>query len=336
MVVEIDGSMLEGGGQILRMSIALSAVLSIPVRVFNIRAKRSDPGLKAQHITAIRSVANLVNAEVEGLSLNSMEVYFKPKKIMGGNYRFDIGTAGSTTLVLQSLLPTAFFSPSKVNVEIIGGTDNPLAPPVDYISNILKPLLEKMNLKFDIQVLRRGFYPRGGGIIRTYIEPSTNIKPIKLENQGSIKTVKGIAYSSILPEHIIHRMTNTASKIIKEAGFNVDIEMEILQQNHPKCALSPGCGIVLWAETTTGCIMGANSLGEIGKPAERVGEEAAKQLINEIHGKGTVDMYAADQLIIYMILAEGESIIKVSQISMHVLTCIELGKRFLPNISFQI
>jgi RNA 3'-terminal phosphate cyclase (ATP) len=335
-MIEVDGSMLEGGGQILRMSVALSAVLGVPVRVFNIRAKRSDPGLKAQHITAIKAVASLVNAEVEGLKLGSMEIKFNPKSIGGGSYRFDIGTAGSTTLVLQSLLPAAMFAKSRVNVEIIGGTDNPLAPPVDYIINVLKPILSKAGYNFNIQVLRRGFYPRGGGIVRAYMEPVTSLKPIKLEDQGSIKLIKGISYSSRLPEHIANRMANSASKILKSHGFDVDIELEILQSNHPKCALSPGCGIVLWAETSTGCIIGSDSLGEIGKPAEKVGEEAATKLLDEIRGGGTVDSHAADQLIVYMMLAKGESIIKTSNLSMHTLTCIELSKKFLPEVSFEV
>lgn len=335
-MIKVDGSMLEGGGQILRMSIALSAVLGIPVRVFNIRAKRSDPGLKAQHITAIKSVAELVNAEVEGLKLDSMEIIFKPRNIKNGNFRFDIGTAGSTTLVLQSLLPAVAFAKSKINVEIIGGTDNPLAPPIDYLINVLKPLLSKFGYNFDVTVLRRGFYPRGGGIIRVYVNPVDKLKPITLENQGDIKVVKGISYSSRLPDHIVRRMVNSASKILEKHDFNVEIDTEILQVNHPKCALNPGCGIVLWAETTTGCILGANSLGEIGKPAEKVGEEAAIKLLEEINSGGTVDSHAADQLIVYMILAEGRSIIKTGNLTMHTLTCIELSKMFLPKVSFEV
>jgi len=335
-MIEVDGSILEGGGQILRMSVALSAVLGIPVRVFNIRAKRSDPGLKAQHITAIKSVASLVNAEVEGLKLNSKEIIFKPGGIGGGNFRFDIGTAGSTTLVLQSLLPASAFASSRVNVEIIGGTDNPLAPPIDYISNVLKPLLSKFGFEFEVNVLRRGFYPRGGGIVRVYVDPVSKLKSIKLLDQGSIKIVRGISYSSRLPEHIANRMANSASKILEKRGFDVDIEIEILQANHPKCALNPGCGIVLWAETSSGCLLGSNSLGEIGKPAEKVGEEAAMKLLEELNGGGTVDSHAADQLIVYMILAEGKSIIKTSNLTMHTLTCIELGRRFLPEASIKV
>lgn len=335
-IVEIDGSMLEGGGQILRMSIALSAVTGVPVRVYNIRAKRRDPGLKAQHMTAIRAVATLVKAEVKGLALRSRELYFTPRTVSSGSFKFDVGTAGSTTLVLQSLLPTAAFAPSKVNVEVVGGTDNPLAPPVDYIGNVLRPIVAKMGFSFEMSVLRRGFYPRGGGIVRASMKPVVQLSPLRLSERGEVKVVRGISYSSRLPEHIARRMADSASKLLKSEGLDVDIKLEVLQPGHPKCALNPGCGIVLWAETTTGAILGSDSLGEKGKPAERVGEEAAQKLIEELRSEATVDSHASDQLIVYMALASGESTIKTSKLTMHTLTCIELSKMLLPEVKFKV
>lgn len=335
-MIEVDGSMLEGGGQILRMSVAISAAIGVPIRVFNIRAKRKDPGLKAQHMTAIKAVATIVDAEVTGLSLGSRELTFKPRAIKGGSFRFDIGTAGSTTLVLQSLLPAAAFAPSRINVEIVGGTNNPLAPPVDYVLHILKPTIAKMGYNFDMNVLRRGFYPKGGGIVRVSITPVERLKPIRLEDLGEVKVIKGISYSSRLPDHIAKRMADSASKVLRKAGFEAEIELEVLQPGHPKCALNPGCGIVLWAETSKGAILGSDSLGEVGKPAEKVGEEAATKLLEEIEIGATVDRHMADQLIVYMTLAEGESLIKVREITMHTLTCIELSKKLIPDVSFEV
>jgi len=335
-MIEVDGSMLEGGGQILRMTVALSAVTGVPVKIFNIRAKRENPGLRAQHMTAIRAVASLVDAEIKGLALGSMELTFRPRTIKGGNFRFDVGTAGSTTLVLQSLLPAAAFAPSRINVEVVGGTDNPLAPPVDYVIHVLRPVIAKMGYNFEVNLLRRGFYPKGRGIVRTTATPVSKLMPVRLEEQGSVKTVKGISYSSRLPDHIAKRMADSASKLLRKAGLEAEIEIEALQPGHPKCALNPGCGIVLWAETTSGAVLGSDNLGEVGKPAERVGEEAAKKLLEEVEGGATVDRHLADQLIIYMALAEGESLIKVSELTMHALTCIELSKKLLPQVSFEV
>jgi len=335
-LIEVDGSMLEGGGQILRMTVALSAVTGIPVRIFNIRAKRENPGLRAQHMTAIRAVASLVDAEVKGLALGSMELTFRPRTIRGGNFRFDVGTAGSTTLVLQSLLPAAAFAPSRVNVEIIGGTDNPLAPPVDYVVQVLKPVVARTGYDFEVNLLRRGFYPKGGGMVRASVVPVLKLMPIRLEERGEVKVVRGISYSSRLPDHIAKRMADSASRLLRKAGLETEIEVEVLQPGHPKCALNPGCGIVLWAETTSGAILGSDNLGEVGKPAEKVGEEAAKKLLEEIESGATVDRHLADQLIVYMALAEGESVIKVSELTMHTLTCIELSKKLLPQTSFEV
>ena len=335
-MIEVDGSMLEGGGQILRMTVALSAVTGVPVRIFNIRAKRENPGLRAQHMTAIRATASLVDAEVKGLALGSMELTFRPRTIKGGNFRFDVGTAGSTTLVLQSLLPAAAFAPSRVSVEVVGGTDNPLAPPVDYVIHVLKPTVAKMGYNFEVNLLRRGFYPKGGGIVRASITPVPKLMPIRLEEQGEVKVVKGISYSSRLPDHIARRMADSASKLLRKAGLEAEIELEALEPGHPKCALNPGCGIVLWAETTSGAVLGSDNLGEIGKPAEKVGEEAARKLLEEIESGATVDRHLADQLIVYMALAEGESVIKVNELTMHTLTCIELSKKLLPQTSFEV
>ncbi|RLF18706.1 MAG: RNA 3'-phosphate cyclase [Thermoprotei archaeon] len=328
-MIEIDGSMLEGGGQILRLSVAISAVSGIPVKVFNIRAKRSNPGLRPQHLTAIKAVAELVNAEVEGLKVGSRELTFMPKNIKGGRFSFDIGTAGATTLVLQSLMPAAAYAPTHVDVEIRGGTNNPMAPPIDYVERVLVPILAKMGYRCKVVLLRRGFYPRGGGIIRLHVEPADVLKSLTLYERGEVVKVSGIAYSCRLPSHIVDRMTKSAESVMKQAGYEVDIEKEVLQQGHPKCSLDPGCGILLVAETSTGALIGSDALGEKGKPAEKVGEEAARNLVKQLATGASVDRHMGDQVLIYMALAEGLSKIKVGELTLHALTCIELLKRLL-------
>ena len=326
-IIEVPGDLLEGGGQILRMSIALSAVTCKPIKVFNIRAKRSEPGLKAQHLTAIKSVAQIVDGEVRGLRLGSMEIEFYPKGPRGGQYFFDIGTAGSTTLVLQSLMPAASFAPSLISTEVKGGTNNPMAPPIDYVQQVLLPVASRMGYRGKVTLLRRGFYPKGGGIVRLVAEPIKHLNPLNLMDVGKVLRISGISYSSRLSPHITERMARSAKDLLKEAGYeDMDIEIECLQPGHGKCAINPGCGIILHAETSTGAILGSDSLGEIGKPAEVVGREAAQSLARQLEAKAAVDKHLGDQLIVYMALAKGSSTITVSELTMHTLTCIELSK----------
>ena len=326
--IEVDGSTLEGGGQMLRMSVALSAVTRKPIRIYNIRAKRSPPGLRAQHMNAVRALAQLADAEVTGLGIGSKEIEFDPGSLEGGSFKIDVGTAGSTSLILQALMPVMSFLPSKTFVEIIGGTNNPMAPAVDYLQEVLLPVVSKMGYKGSIELLRRGFYPRGQGMVRAAVEPIKTFKPIVVERLGEIEEIGGISYSSRLPAHIVERMARSAERALAEAGYkNVKIDLEALQANHGRCAADPGCGIVLFAKSKEGAIVGADSLGELGKPAEKVGMEAAEELLRQLVAEAPVDRHLADQLIVYMSLANGRSTIRTSELTLHALTCIHLSEK---------
>ena len=204
-MIEIDGSILEGGGQILRTSVCLSALTRKPLRIYNIRAKRSKPGLRPQHLAAVASVAELTEAEVEGLKVDSQEVEFTPRDLRSGSFKFDIGTAGSSTLLLQSLLPLAAYAPGEVSMEIRGGTNNPLAPPIDYLQRTLLPMLGQMGFKGRIELLCRGFYPRGGGSIVAEVQPVKRLRSIQLLEFSEVCSVRGLSYSSRLPRHKIGR-----------------------------------------------------------------------------------------------------------------------------------
>ncbi len=327
-MIVVDGSMGEGGGQILRNAVALSAVLLKPIKVINIRAKRSKPGLRPQHLTAIKAVASLCSADVRGLSVGSMEVVFHPRRRpRGGSIRFDAGTAGSTTLMLQSLMPAMSFSQGPVEAELRGGTNNPMAPPTDYLIEVLTPILAKMGCGFQVELLRRGFYPRGGGVVRTRSRPTDFLKPIHLSEQGGVKRVRGISYSSRLPGHIVERMASSAEKLLKHHGYDVEILREALQPGHPKCALDPGCGILLVAELGSGSLIASDKLGEKGVPAERVGEEAARDLLKQIETGAAVDRHMGDQLVIWACLADGVSEYRVSELTSHTTTSIELCRQ---------
>ena len=325
-MIEIDGQTLEGGGQLLRTSLALSALTGKAVRIFNIRKGREKPGLFHQHLMAVKAVQSLCNAKVRGAKLRSEEIEFKPGPIKGGNYKFDIGTAGSTTLLLQAFLPPACFADDKVEVEIIGGTDNPWAPPIDYFMNVMVPIFSKIGLDCKVSLIKRGFYPKGGGRIRAIINPVSmnQLNPIHLTKQGRVIEIKGISYASnhLKKAKVAERQASSAKNQIKTV-LNLKPEIEIQYCD----SLSPGSGVVIWAKTDTGAILGADSLGKRGKSAEDVGKECGKRLIMEIKSGAPVDVYLADDLVLWIGLVGGE--IKTSKISLHTKTNLWVCSQFL-------
>jgi len=330
VMIEIDGSFGEGGGQILRNAISFSAVIGNPVRVYNIRAKRAPPGLRPQHATAIKAVAKIVNANVKGLEVGSKEIFFYPGEKNSGNFFFDAGTAASTTLILQSLMPVMAFSNGKIEIELRGGTNNPLAPPVEYLKEVLLPILKRMGYKGDVELIKRGFYPKGQGIVKTFSIPVDYLKSIELVDYGKVEYIKGLSYSSLLPDHIAKRIAQSAKQLLENSGYkNIEIDLEILQKDDPKCSISPGCGIILYAYLSSNAIVASDSLGKLGKPAEKVGFEAANELIKQLNTRAPVDKHLGDQLIIWIGLAEGLSRIKVSELTLHTLTSIEICKKLI-------
>ncbi len=334
-MIEIDGSIEEGGGAVLRTALALSAVSQKPIRIYNIRTKRTKPGLQPQHFRGVEGLARLTNARTEGVKLNSTELTFDPKVIEGGRYRIDIGTAGSTTLILQILMPAAAFAHKPVEVEIIGGSDNPLAPTIDFLKNVTLPTLRKMGYQGEVECVRRGHYPRGGGIVRARIEPVEKLQALNLIEPGKVVRIVGVAHCVRLPAHIATRMAHAASMELVKAGHaKVDIKAESYPPTRDP-HLGPGTGITLWAETEKSAILGASSLGELGKPAERVGREAAESLIKQLQTGCAVDRYLTDQLIPYMALAEGRSEISSAELTSHALTNIALVEQIL-GVRFEI
>lgn len=332
----VYGDILEGGGQILRFTLPIAAITGTPIRIARIRAKRPNPGLRRQHMISVESVAILSNAKVEGLKLGSQELTFIPSSLRGGRYSFDIGTAGSVTLVLQALLPVMAFTPDHVEVTVVGGTNNPMAPPIDYLERILVPVLRSVGFNPHIELIRRGFYPIGGGIVKTTSTPiDGSLKPIRIVEFGYVKRIAGIAYSSRLPPHIVDRMVSTVEKLLSRKGYDVVLEREVLQPSNPRCAVSPGCGILLYAELSSGARVASDSLGVRGKPAEEVAEEAVRDLESQIETAYPVDRHLADQLIIWMALADGESSIATTELTLHTITCIELAKRLL-DVEFEV
>lgn len=335
VMIELDGSIGEGGGAVLRTALALGAVCQRPIHIFNIRAKRTKPGLQPQHLRGAEALAKLTSARVEGLEINSTELVFEPSTIEGGRYHIDIGTAGSTTLILQILMPTAAFASKPIEVEITGGTDNPLAPPVDYLKNVTLPTLRKMGYRAEVKCVRRGHYPRGGGIVQAHIDPIEQLDAVELGEAGEVTRISGLAHCVKLPGQIATRMAHAASMALVKAGYSkVDIKTETYEPSRDP-HFSPGTGITLWVETERGALLGASSLGKLGKPAEQIGREAAESLVKQLQTGCAVDRHLTDQLVPYIALAEGTSEIKSAELTSHALTNIAIAEHVL-GIKFEV
>src|SRR5207245_3379715 len=215
-MIEIDGSMGEGGGQVLRTSLALAAILRREVRIFNIRAGRAEPGLKAQHLTSVKAVTEICGASSKGLQVGSTEFIFTPGVLKAGSFRFDVGTAGSITLVLQTLMPLLPFAPGTVEVEITGGTDVKWSPPIDYLQLVTLPLLDRMEMHTSILLVKRGHYPKGGGIVRVKATPTSVLKNILGIDSGNVTAVTGVSHSVKLPRRVAERQVSAATRVSEE------------------------------------------------------------------------------------------------------------------------
>jgi RNA 3'-phosphate cyclase len=326
----IDGSYGEGGGQLLRTAVALSAITGEAVHITDIRAKRSNPGLAAQHLTAVRAVAELCDGEVEGLRIGSQDVVFRPGRIKGGAFRFDVGTAGSIPLVLQALLPAAIASGQPFRIHLIGGTDVRAAPPLDYLRLVLLPLLAKMGIDVRVEALRRGYYPRGGGVVETTVNPTMRPHPLELEALGPVSEIGGLAHVSNLPAHIAERMTRAAMEALSHCA-SIAIEQAVYGR---EAAIGAGGAIVLFARAEQ-TILGASATAERGIPAEQLGEQAGHALLEEIRSGATLDIHATDQVLIYLALCREPSAFLARALSSHARTTIWLLEQFL-RVRFQI
>lgn len=332
-MIEIDGSAGEGGGQILRVCLALSALTGKPIRIENVRINRPNPGLRSQHLTAIRAVAQVTAAKVSGLRIGSSEITFSPGQRRGGTFRFDIKTAGSTTLILQALAPVLAFADKHSSVTLIGGTNNPLAPQVDYIINVLNPILGMMGFPYDLHLIKRGFYPRGGGQIKASIEPVETLRAINVVDLGLLKGIKGVSFSSNLPVHVVRRQAKAAMQYCAQAGY---ADTSIICDSEPRGgSISTGSGIVLWVETSTGGRLGGDALGARGKPAEQVGIEGAASLLTQLSKGAPFDKHLGDQLIVWMALAKGRSEIATAELTLHTLTAVHVTEN-LTGCQFKI
>ena len=321
-MIEIDGSYGEGGGAVLRIATALSAVTSKPVHITNIRSGRPKPGLMPQHLNAVKAVADLSRASVSGLELGSTELFFSPNQLIGGDFKIDIGTAGSITLILQAFMIPAVFADSPVKIKIIGGTNVRWSPSIDYLINITLPVLKLMGYDTKPKLVQRGHYPRGGGIFELEIDPVKKLRPLNL-CELNFNSINGISHAVKLPEHIAVRQANSAEQVLSKAGYKSKIEID-----HSQRAMGPGSGILLWTNGITS--VSGSSIGEPGKKAEIIGYEAANDILHNISRNSAVDRYMGDQIIPYLALA-GDSTIKTSELTQHAVTNIHVTEKFIDK-----
>ncbi|XP_055320835.1 RNA 3'-terminal phosphate cyclase isoform X2 [Sitodiplosis mosellana] len=323
----IDGSVMEGGGQILRMTIALSALLRKPVKITKIRAGRKKTGLAAQHLNGIDLAGDICRASVKGLSIGSTEVEFCPNQLKSGEYTADTKTAGSVALLLQVSLPLILFGDSPSTLHLKGGTNAEMAPQIDFITEIFRPNLERFGATFDFTLERRGYFPKGGGYCIINARPIKHLNPIDLTNFGDVAKIFGWSFvAGTLPIHLADEMMNGAKNELNRAYQNRAIDIEPYKESK-EVARDNASGIIIGCETTTNCILGGSALGSRNERAFDTGRKAADEIIKCTNVGSCVDIHVQDQLIIFMALARGVSRVRCTlPLTLHTQTAIHVAE----------
>ncbi|NXC18532.1 RTCA cyclase, partial [Corythaeola cristata] len=295
--VEIDGGIMEGGGQILRVSTALSCLLGLPLRVRRIRAGRSQPGLRPQHLSGLEIIRDLCEGKLEGGEIGSTEITFTPGKIRGGTHIADTKTAGYSVCLYM------------------------------LVFQVFKPIVEKFNFTFNCDIKKRGYYPQGGGEVIVQMSPVKELRPVNLTERGTVTKIYGRAFvAGALPIKLAKDMSAAAVRCIRKEIRDLYINIQPVREPDDQ-AFGTGSGIIIVAETSTGCLLAGSSLGKRGKNSDKVGIEAAEILLRNLKHGGTVDDSLQDQLIIFMALAKGVSRVKSGPITLHTQTAIHFAEQ---------
>lgn len=321
----LDGSHGEGGGQILRTALSLSALLGVPVRLERVRAGRRQPGLRPQHLTAVQALARLTQAEVTGAALQSQELTFQPRAPQPGSYLFDVaekaGSAGSVTLIAQALLPPLLHADRPSTLILRGGTHVAWSPPAHYLSHVFLPALGEMGVQVRMTLTRWGWYPRGGGEVRLEISPARSLSGVQWRQPPAFSRFRALSAASRLPEHVIQRQ---AARL--RARLGADLPVEAISAG----GLDPGSLVLLWGPRA-----GFDALGARGKPAEQVADEVADAYLAFRQRQAGVDRHLADQMVLYLALAQGPSTLATPEITSHLLTNLWVIEQFLGP-TFQV
>ncbi|KAG7513286.1 RNA 3' [Solea senegalensis] len=322
----IDGSILEGGGQILRVAAALSCISGSAIKITKIRAGRSTPGLRPQHLTGLQLVSDLCSGCLQGASIGSTDIILTPGKIQSGSHTADTQTAGSVCLLLQLALPCALFADSSSQFCLKGGTNADMAPQIDYTLKVFKPIVEKFGVHFDCDIRMRGYYPRGGGEVQVTVNPVKELQPVVMTERGNIVRIHGRAFvAGVLPYKLAKDMAAAAVRTIRKEIKDLYINIQSLQEKEKACG--NGNGIIIIAESSTGCLFAGSALGKKGVYADKIGIEAAEMLLRNLRQNGCVDEFLQDQLIIFMALANGTSRIRTAAVTLHTQTAIHIAEQ---------
>jgi len=332
-MLRVDGGERSGSGTILRLSTALATILKKELYVYNIRKKRSPSGLRPQHLEAVLTAAKLCNADLEGARLGSNELTFRPREIVGGDFEAEIGTAGSIPMLLLTILPICAFAQRNVRLHVTkGGTDVRHAPTINYLRYVLLPMLERMGLETSLEIHKFGYYPVGMGEVSLEVKPCRRLKALRLEERGELEQVNGVSVCTFLRERkVAERQARAAESHLTSRGYKAKIDV-LYDTSNPH---QRGSSLTLWAGTDAGSVLGGDAIGEIRKPSEKVGREAAENIYVELQSGATVDVHLADMLVPYAAVAEGESVYVTRSVTEHLDTNIWLAEKTL-NVSFKV
>lgn len=320
-MITIDGSYGEGGGQILRSAISLSAITRNPVEIINIRKGRNNNGLRPQHFSSIKAASSICNAKVSNFEIGSTKIVFSPNQITTNQIEIDIGTAGSITLLLQTIIPIVVFNNNFFKIKIIGGTDVKWSPTIDYFRYIIVKAFSVIGINVEIEVIKRGYYPKGGGIIEAIIKTS-KLKPFVINKNINDKSVEIKSVVSNLPKSIANKQANSASQILKSKGYKINSMISEESESN-----SPGSSIIIYSSNNkNNQFVGYDKIGERGKSSEIIGKEAAIGFINENISQTPVDSHLGDMLIPILSLIPYQSSYMVSKITSHIETNLFISK----------
>lgn len=321
--IDIDGAQGEGGGQILRTALALSLLTRRAIRMTNIRAGRRNPGLAPQHLKAVEAAAQIGNAQIQGTYLGSRTLEFIPQGLFPGSYQVDIGTAGSTGLILQTLLLPLSFTPAVSRLVVRGGTHVPWSPCHHYLKRHWLPYFREMGGEVELHMEGAGYYPRGGGLVRCLVQPLRRLSPLNLTQRGNLEQLSCLSLATGLARQVAQRQADQAARRLKRFRRILNVEVGDLG------GVGKGTMLLLLAEFE-GSRCCYCSLGAHGKSAESVADETVDALERFLSRKGAIDEHLADQLVLPLCLAEGVSEFTTAAITRHLLTNIATVKLFLP------